>query len=365
MKNTLSNYFFVGTIVAQQPISFTVPDTKDPNKPKKKDERHNLPRIAGRLYATGSGIRGALRRCAERFVAESRGEKPDLETFYLNALGGVKNAEKEEADLHIVDRYRFIQEHNPLLSLFGSMANSLPGKLKVSHATAGESVQAVRFDSVRADDFRRTPAIIDNLQPSALDEYFAKKDVAGQRSFAKSRIKELKKKIVRLGSDDPEAKKSLLAELEAMEAMEADNKEIQIQLPNLSYEAIPQGASLNQEFYLEGVSDLELSFFLATLRKFAMSPYLGGHGNHGLGRVTAHWDVFKIQGYQRDGLGSVDILDHFGGLQLDGAIAQYLPDDFTVAGQAFNFDAKALLPFAPKAKSTSKKTDAKDSQDDN
>lgn len=310
MKKTL---VFTGRIINQQPISYSVP-IMDNNG----HEKGKLPRLGGCLYLTASGIRSAVRHAMVDAIDAIRQQKPTLDDYFLMTLGGIKDAKKEggkgaakatpdaldiaavdsapsdnDADVRYITRARFAHARNPTVALFGSMRHGVPGAVFCSHALAQPDVMPSVVRSVRANDFMRDPELADRLDEHAVNDFIARQTASAQRTAGKLDAEATKKAIKAAKKAGDEA---LVAELEArVAAQKADDKAestaVQLSLPNLQYECIPQGTEFTHEFVLENVNDIELALFLQSLNQLALMPYLGGKKNHGLGRFSARWDV--------------------------------------------------------------------------
>lgn len=329
-----------GALTTITPLSFITPNAEmlDKGIPK-------LPRLSNRLYITASSIRSAVRHAATHLLIEMQGAKPPLEDYFLLANAGIRDEGKKDDDAKSADtsidtegdakkksdgddyglilRNRFVREKNPAIALFGSYAHGVPGALYCDHAIAGEDVDSVVVRFVRANDFMRDPELADRLDPSAIDAFIARQAKTRERSKLTQRIKDLKKEIRKAPAED---KPALSEQIKELEAQKTDGGGISLALPNLGYEAIPQGAVLEHSFTLDRVSDLDIALFLQAMDRFAMTPYLGGKRNHGLGRVSGRWTVRGREDGERmmKDLGSVQFKGDFDGLQATGDIARFL-----------------------------------------
>lgn len=359
-----------GEIVAEQPISYSVPGA-----PKGAD--HKLPRLGRQLYLTASGLRGVLRHAATEIVmdmidADQARSKLSLDDYFLLAMGGVKDAKNpaqkkkngksaepsdesaegddaekttvSEADIvRMVRANRFARTRNPLVCLFGSMRHGVSGSLYCAHAIAPESTDSTRVRHVRANDFQRDPSVFDRLESSVLDSFIARQADAAVRSEGNKRIKALEQEQKKLRRGDNTARlKEIEAELEEIKA--SLPSDVQLQLPNITYEAIPAGTVFAHEFTLSNPTDAEVALFLRALDRFALNPLIGGHRAHGLGRVSGHWSVRMRPAGEREfvDMGEVAFAGDFTGLKLTGRIAEFFASwdaqkdalDFTEAGIA-------------------------------
>ena len=347
MRNVI---VFKGELTAEQPISYSVPGA-----PKNAD--HTLPRLGKQLYLTASGLRGVLRHAATEIVmdlidADQARAKLNLDDYFLLAMGGVKDAKNpaqkkkgkaaeaseegeggedaekttvSDADIvRMVRANQHARNHNPLVGLFGSMRHGVSGSLYCAHALAPEGTEPTRVRHVRANDFQRDPDVLERLDASVLDAFISRQAGAAERTEGNNRKKTLeqeKKKLRREGAS--ERLKEIDAEIAAIDA--AQPKDVQLQLPNITYQAIPAGTVFTHEFVLSNPTDAEVALFLRALDRFALNPLLGGHRAHGLGRVSGHWSVKMRSAGEREfaDMGEVSFKGDFTGLELTGQIAKF------------------------------------------
>lgn len=345
------DFFFSGHFVAEQPLSYTTPNSKD-----------GLPLMGGKLYMMASGIRGALRRSAEQVVTDARHWKPSLEDYFSMVLGGAKGGGKDDA-AGLIPMTRFVREKNPLLSLFGGMAPvAITGKLKVSHAvaqnvkdngdgfgSAGEvPVKPVVVNHVRTNDMTRNPAIFDRLDDRAPFDYVAFKGDADERSELAREEKLLNQQVRKASAaKDADTAAALMEKKNAVKTEKQSKTVVQLALPDLGYEAIPAGTILSNEFVLLNATDTEAGLFLAALDRFSFRPYLGGHQNHGLGRVSGRWTVTARDASSRASveMGEVILPGDMTPLRMTGAVCDLYGESFlsTLASDAFDFTVKGLM----------------------
>ena len=349
---------FKGTLTAEQPISYSVPTEG-------KKSEHALPRLGERLYLTASGLRGVLRHAATELVMDLLDAAParaklSLEDYFLLAMGGIKDAksaktagtaadgeesegsEAKDAEPDVVRVLRANQHaraHNPLLRLFGSMRHGVSGSLYCAHAVAPEGVQTTRVRHVRANDFQREPEILERLEGSALDAFISRQADAASRSEGNQRIKDLKREQAKARKDGKSARaKEIEAEIKELQA--SMPTEVQLQLPNITYECIPAGTVFAHEFVLSNPSDAEVALFLRALDRFALNPLIGGHRAHGLGRVSGRWSVRMRPEGEREfaDMGELSFDGNFGGLELTGRIAAFFDSWNAIAAETDKLD---------------------------
>ena len=325
---------FTGTITAVQPISFAQPMAADASK---------LPRIGGCLYLTASGIRSAVRHAMVGLIADIQQKKPTLDDYFLLTLGGIKDAkdtkstkgddededEKKESSSNVayVNRARFAREHNPAVSVFGSMKHGIPGRLFCSHAVAHPDVLPSVVRYVRANDFMRDPDLAQRLDEAAMSEFMERQTEAAKRTASKNEIELLdKQKRAAKKSGDEKEYERLSVLISDIKKTKDNSTAVQLSLPNLVYECIPQGTELTHEFVLENANDIEIALFLQSLNELALTPYLGGKKNHGLGRFSGKWFVRAREAGERkmESIGEIAIDGNFNEMVATNGLVQYL-----------------------------------------
>jgi len=336
-----------GSIKCETPVSFVLPQVGRAAKSREAGGQPTIITPTGeRLYINAPAIRSAVRHAAVELLHDLTGKPYHMDDYFLNAVGGIKDAGKEAGDegddegadadaqasaearaqhAHTL-KFAFVREKNPIVALFGTL--DVPGSVECSHAidSSPEPVRAQEFRGVRANDLRRNPNVTQMLAPGALDDFIARQTQAARRSALKREIETLDKEVRKLEksgkSDDAKALRERKA---ALESQMRDSRVVQLSLPNLAYEAIPPGTVLSHEWMLRRVSEVELALFLQSLALWALDPKLGGHRAHGLGRVSAYWavSVRRPLSTKLESFGSLTIRD-YDGLVAEGPIARYL-----------------------------------------
>ena len=137
-----------GEIVAETDISVSPPDHSEKDGratvmtlPKKDVWRGG--QIVSTVYLPASSVRGALRNGAARALAAAKAARKDYMTtddFLLVAKGGVKDRKGTGGDERTVD-YAAIAERRrkqPIVSLFGAMAEKIAGRWQIGDAVPAE-----------------------------------------------------------------------------------------------------------------------------------------------------------------------------------------------------------------------------------
>lgn len=311
--------FFDGALTTVEPFTFSQPFGDG-----------HLPRMGGKLYIQASSIRGKLRRLARDVIYEETGcVKLPLADFYFLTLGGIKSGktegEKDSEDKLAVNKVMAVREKNPLVSLFGAMApQTIPGRLMVSHAIAMNDIPTDIVKHVRTNDLVRTPEMVGILNDSALSDYLAMKGEADVRSKVSADIK-VKQAHLRKLDKGSDAYATLSAEINDLKEGKKGMTQVQVGLPNLEYEVIPQGAKLSSRFTLSGATEREAILFLKAMDRFAQNPQLGGKANHGLGVVAGEWDVrFRSAGKPMETAGRLTFAGDYMPAEATGKVREWI-----------------------------------------
>jgi CRISPR type IV-associated protein Csf2 len=296
---------FTGDIVAVSPLTIST-FGKDVNK-----DYPGIPMLtvveesAGKsLLPTipGYNFKGALRRRAIDVVRDALAKAGvtdaiDLDTYYLNALGGVKGTGSE--DVRNILRMRALREANPILGLFGAaLPHFMHGCLSVSFATTQpEFYDLYNEKGMRIDDVRRRAALLDELAGNATATY-------AEYVSDRKEVREQKSKVESFAKKLAEARKA--GDLAAKAALEAEQKAEQKKLDKLKDDAgaqimrpIPRagvtpGSQFTQTMTLASPTDAELGLMLASLKRFAANCRLGGLESAGFGVIRAAWTIEEI-----------------------------------------------------------------------
>ena len=320
-----------GTLQAMTPISFTQPLGNG-----------SLPKIGQKLYIPASSLRGKLRRLARDVVYEANNNEPmPLEDFYFLTLGGIKNGKAKneegkevEIDKHAVTKVMAVRQQNPMVSLFGAMApQAIGGRLSVSHLIAKEVINPDTVKHVRTNDLVRNPEVVEMLDGNALSDYNAMKSVADIRSALTAEKRDLNRTKKNLSSEELA---DANAKIKAIDEQLKDVTVVQVGLPQLEYEVIPQGAVLGSNFRLMGATEVEIVLFMKALAKFAENPVLGGRINHGLGEVKGQWDIsFREVGGKMQTAGTLSFDGDFMPAKTEGKVTEWLETEFNVTDMNF------------------------------
>lgn len=254
----------------------------------------------------GTTIRGKLRRMVSTLAFAADGNKPDLDTYLYNTIGGIKNAENEEVfDIQARGARR---QHNPVIGLFGAGAPWDPSHLHVSDAIPVDNIQPVTRQGLRADDFARGKDIFSALSDEAVPVYLAQREAVKVTTGAKGNVKDLQRQIAKARSDGrTEEVKNLEIKIDEAKKEKAEafgESGNSIQMP-IAHRAMPPDVELEQKFRLLGVTQEEAGLFFAALSAaFENNPLIGGKVNNGYGEVDGRWSVrFREHGSMFENVG--------------------------------------------------------------
>lgn len=265
-------------------------------------------------YIAASAIRGMLRRAAAEIAfSVAPNGRGGFEDWMLHAVGGAKGKGEDKCDPRV--RHEYIngnQDHggNPLVALFGagradagdsSIGGMIGSKLHISHAicpddVAPELIQGARFHEDKSD------RPLEFLDDGGVQGVLGYMQANSKRAELASKLKEVKRSIkgsAKQKEDDPQVKK-ITGELKAQEMVveKFAGSDAAIGRPLPGYQVIPAGVEIEHLMTLAAVTDVQLGFFLDTLRRFAIDPVIGAHRSHGCGRIRA-----KYAAYLHDGEG--------------------------------------------------------------
>jgi CRISPR/Cas system CSM-associated protein Csm3 (group 7 of RAMP superfamily) len=260
-------------------------------------EAGQMPRLSGRLYIPGSGIRGVLRQNAALWLFErmrEQGKTVDLDAWYLATLGGIKSAKSDEekktesagdqAEYFMAQRYKAV---NPVIALFGSGDPFTAGAAAIQHGlddgevpmvpdlhqvvrrenVFGPNAQGVRFlsnDEIQSWEDRRAAAVSEARSVRASKTEFAKA-LKEKRELPTTKIQPRAHVDVRHIGTEP-------------------------------FETIPAGASFGHKMVLSQVTMAEIGFFLEALARFSENPQLGSMSAKGIGSVEMRYDIKRRVG---------------------------------------------------------------------
>ena len=295
---------FRGELQAESPIAINPPDIR---KKRGSDQPQTLPVMSVFLdhgyvetvYIPASSIRGALRRCALQVVRDAliaaSGERTplDLETHYFLSIGGVKGREKEDK-LNLTKQMER-RRRNPLISLFGAGDPWVQGRLCTHSAIPKTPLTLAAtpvINGVRSDDFMRSPDRLTFMAPDQVARWLLMREQTSEVAAVKTRSRQLRRAIAQANRNgDASQAQDLAEELKQAEGT-IHSSANPVNLPLAGYHAIPKGARMDHSFMLINADLVEIGLFLASLKRFAALPLLGGHRNHGCGLISASWTLF-------------------------------------------------------------------------
>jgi CRISPR/Cas system CSM-associated protein Csm3 (group 7 of RAMP superfamily) len=264
------------------------------------------------LVIPGETIKGRLRRVSAEIVRQAiiahrdfaqmfpgRETPWDLEQMYVQLIGGIKRAGKEDpADLV---RSAEIRKRNPVLSLYGAAHPVwMSGNASFDHAIANTGIEGIRLlGGVRRDPLRDNQDLVATLTPADRERWLKQSCLTSQRSAAAGEVETLKRKLADAkGSETPDrAEIALLDEqckeaLSRLKAIESDpDYSNAVSRPLDATPAIAPGTAMPHRMAVNGGSLTEIGLFIETLRHFAADPRIGGHRTTGYGRIAMDYTL--------------------------------------------------------------------------
>ncbi len=298
-----------GTITALSDISVSPPDHS--RKEGGKAQFMTLPEkgiwreghIHTTIYLPGSSIRGALRNGAARAVAAARARRQSAMTpdqFLLVAKGGVKDRKEAGGDERVVDYEAIarLRREQPIVSLFGAMAEKIAGRWQIGDAVPIEPVTAShKGRGVRSHPFQRQPELASFMDREAYEEFLERDKKRVEASVKEKEAEQLDRKIrderrrpepdndcIEKWRDESKALKD-----QAKQLQEEAGGAVNIQQPLGGWHAIPQGVRMSHRMRLRHVNEDELAWAFFALRQLAREGRLGAHESRGEGYFSAEY----------------------------------------------------------------------------
>lgn len=323
-----------GTLTAVTPIAIIVPGSEDgrtpAGAPRKRLLRDGI--ITETVYVPPSSLRGRMRHLLTselmrlQHAADGRVFRP--EDYIDTALGGVKDRKAEGDDERRVDlkAIRETRARNPVVSMFGSMASGVAGRLMVGDVTPTEPVAPTGSGrSVRANPFVRNPAIIELLDRSHFDEFVRLNDLRTQANRDEDKAKRLEQQLrgrKRAGADMADVKaledEHTVLAARARAGFAQAGGAVNIQQLLDGYDVIAEGTVMTNRIRLIEGSEVEIALLVLALDLLAKRPLIGGHTAHGCGEIIGGWRA-RLQ--DADGLTEAGTLrmEPFAGVQIEDA----------------------------------------------
>ena len=327
-----------GTITAESDISISPPTDHSMKEglatvlalPEKSVWRNG--HIVKTVYIPGSSIRGALRNGAARAVAADRAgrqRRMTPEDFLLIAKGGIKDRKKAGRDERVVDYEAAakLRREEPIVSLFGAMAEKIAGRWQVGDAVPIEPLTTPdrKGRGVRSHPFQRQPELAGYMSENAYTAFLEEDGKRVEANVAEDKAEDLDRKIAR-EKRRPEPDNDRIGEWEAKskelkEKVEELRKDaggtVNIQQVLGGWQAIPEGTEMNHRMRLRDVTEDELAWAFFALRRLAREGRLGAHESRGEGYFRAEYDLRLARGGgDFEEAGRLRIEDF--GLHLDG-----------------------------------------------
>ena len=358
-----TTYTLIGKIYARQPLATCSKDLKD--REQTKNGPIPVPKAqlddGEHLMYPGTGLRGKIRRACRDVVRASviektGDEKPfSLPQHYLLTLGGIKGeGEQDRISVSLESDWR---AKNPLLSLFGAgdagVLGFVQGHASVGNAICTQTVSALPpmiFSGARTDDLYRDKSQVAFLSDDDINQLVAQARGGKDRSGLQADMKklEIELKTARVAArksgvnDDVVAIEAKLEALkEKVKAVKDDTgtSDVSIGMPLAGWQAIPQGAVLEQKITLSRSNPIELGLILKGLNVVALDPFVGAHYANGCGEIAGSWEVFEVTLKGKQSIGTVSFEPHdclkIEGTALDAAVKSF---DDLMMGDSWNYN---------------------------
>lgn len=291
------NLTLTGTLTTLSPLTIVPPNSGEGVKDGGKYKRVALCHIhRDGLRETvpmlpGSTFRGRLRRALFDVVRIGLDMKVTLDEFHLNVIGGVKGSESEGGyDYTLRSK---IRNENPILSLFGSGAPWMCGRIQAGHGIPNHPVETDIVGGVRSDDGARDMTFFEKLTEDSVAAWSGKKDDNARRSTAKTDKKNITAALRKArGKNDTETVEKLEKELAAAEqALSSVSGTNSVSMP-IMHEAIPAGVEMDHVITLKAVTEEEIGAFLIALHHlWRVEPNFGQKSSYGYGLIDGSYEI--------------------------------------------------------------------------
>lgn len=327
MSKTL---FLKGTMKAEQPLHVIIKDSVIKGI-------QSMPRTGkDEAYFPATTIRGAFRHSIHKEVIRALGKNDDsmkLDEHFMIAQGvditGLVIKENVEG---LINQHKELRELNPAISLLGRW--KLASKMGIGNALPianSDDVLAIYGNGARTICFERDEALIEVLDVSQTERLQTVLKNQAMASVDKKELKDQQKVLLKaIKSADKEEKAKINEELGNLEQLlseinkgEGGEGAAGIRRPIAGFEAFSEGTEFSNKSSLRNVEDLEVGLFLAGLRQFVRSPYLGAKQNLNFGLVSFIWEVTTFKDDTDlipEKIGSIEVSCE--GLELEGDYLQ-------------------------------------------
>ena len=311
----------------------------------------NAGKVDETAYLPAGTLRGRLRNLLAKAILEDAAGRGDPMTpgdYLLTAKGGIKDrkvSEEREVDYKAAAQLRAA---NPVVSLFGAMAEKIAGRLCVEDAVPVEPVAPNhKGQGVRAHPFQREPELVESIDPESLAAFMVEDAARVRGNEAETAAEQLGFKIGReKGKTSPDADaieqwKAEATDLEtqAKAAFAEAGGAVNIQQLLPGFDTIPAGLPMTHRMELRGATATEAAFLLVALRLLARDGYIGAHRSRGCGRFRADYEVqLAVDGGDFEPAGRITLADHQLTVETDNQVLADLRDQAdTLELQAFDF----------------------------
>ena len=298
-----------GTMTAESDISVSPPDHSEKRG---RSTVMTLPRksvwrrgnLVTTVYLPGSSLRGALRNTASRAVAAARAtgtSRMTPDAFLLLAKGGIKDRKEAGTDERVVnyEAMENLRREQPIVSLFGAMAEKIAGRWQIGDAVPREPLQSPNHKGrgVRSHPFQRQPELAAFMDEKEYESFLEKDAKRVEANVAEDKAEDLGKKMF------AERRKSE-PDTEKIEQWETEKKQLEESAKNLreeaggvvniqqllgGWEAIPAGTEMDHRMRLRGANETELAWAFFASHRLAREGRIGAHESAGEGYFCAEY----------------------------------------------------------------------------
>lgn len=256
------------------------------------------------VYLPGSSIRGALRNGAARALAAERAARQSPMTpddFLLIAKGGIKDRKETGRDERVVDHEAVarLRRAQPIVSLFGAMAEKIVGRWQISDAVPVEPLTKPnrKGRGVRSHPFQRQPELATFMDEPAYRDFLERDRKRVEANLAEDEAERLGQRIAG-ERRRPEPDMAKVEEWKA-EAMQLNDKAntlreeaggaVNVQQVLGGWQAIPEGTRMSHRMRIQDATEDELAMAFFALRQLARAGRLGAHESRGEGYFRAEY----------------------------------------------------------------------------
>ena len=220
-----------------------------------------------------------------------------------------------------------LRREQPIVSLFGAMAEKIAGRWQIGDAVPREPLQSPNHKGrgVRSHPFQRRPELAAFMDGKEYESFLEKDAKRVKANVAEDKAESLDRKIrteQKLQEPDNERIEKWKAEQKGLkEEVEALRKEaggvVNIQQLLGGWEAIPAGTEMDNRMRIRGANETELAWAFFALHRLAREGRIGAHESAGEGYFRAEYALrLAVDDGDFRAAGTLHLADHE--LRIDG-----------------------------------------------